>query len=392
MGIFRSIRGMVALEIVSADIPGMLAAVSELNIPVFSVRTKGELAIQIVIYRSDLRAVSALCGKRGEVLRVLSRKGVYWVLRGLLSRPLLLGGMAVLMLLTLFLPTRVLFVRVEGNASVPTRLILEAAEESGICFGASRLEVRSERMKNALLEALPQLQWAGVNTSGCTAVISVRERSAGEEAQEESGVSSIVAACDGLILSTTVTRGSGLCRPGQAVTKGQVLISGYTDLGLCIRATRAEGEIFARTRRTVSAMTPSTALQRGEETSATVKYSLILGKKRINLWKGSGIWEGSCGRMYEEYYITLPGGFRLPIAIVKETAVRFETSPVTVAPGSAEAMLGEFSEAYLRSQMISGTVESSELSFIQNAGVYVLEGEYLCTEMIGRQRQEKIGE
>jgi sporulation protein YqfD len=151
-------------------------------------------------------------------------------------------------LLTIFLPTRVLFIHVEGNSTVEERRILEAAQECGIRFGASRRQVRSEKMKNRLLEKVPELKWAGVNTSGCTAVISVREQPVQEQRTGYTGISSIVAACDGRITSCTVTKGNGLCAPGQVVQKGQLLISGYLDCGICIRVTGAEGEIFAETR------------------------------------------------------------------------------------------------------------------------------------------------
>ena len=393
MGIFRSMAGMLSVEIVSADIPAVLAAIAELNIPVFQAVTKGELTLQLHIRRQDWRRLSALCRRRGESLRILSRRGLYWSMKSLLKRPLLLIGTGLLVFLMLFLPTRVLFIRVEGNARIPAAKILEAAADSGICFGASRREVRSERMKNALLESVPELQWAGVNTYGCVAVISVRERAAEPASEQQSGgVSSIVAAWDGIILSATVTKGNCLCQPGQAVTRGQVLVSGYTDLGLTIQATQAEGEIFARTRREIRAVTPSQVLLRTTETDEAVKYSLIIGKKRINLWKGSGIWEGSCGRMYEEYYITLPGGFQLPIALAKETITSCETQPAAGDADAARERLAEFAENCLLSRMISGTIVSRELEFSEVSGLYVLEGEFLCSEMIGRTRQEKIGE
>ena len=50
---------------------------------------------------------------------------------------------------------------------------------------------------------------------------------------------------------------SALCAPGQAVSKGQVLISGYTDCGLCVLSQRAQGEVMAYTGRSFSALMPS---------------------------------------------------------------------------------------------------------------------------------------
>ena len=80
---------------------------------------------------------------------------------------------------------------------------------------------------------------------------------------------------DGFIVSATVTRGNFLCRVGQSVKAGQVLISGYTDCGICIQATRAEGEIYAQTSRDFAAVTPlsgrfgGSRLPSGENTASS---------------------------------------------------------------------------------------------------------------------------
>ena len=393
MGLIRSITGMVAVEMDSADIPALLSAIAELGIPVFHAEIKGELTLQLRIRREDWRGVRTLCRRRGERVRIRNRLGLYWELKGLLHRPVLLAGFAALVLLVLLLPRCVLFVRVEGNHRIPDARILEAAADSGIRFGATRREVRSERMKNALLDAVPQLQWAGVNTYGCLAVISVRERPAQEqELLESGGIGSIVAACDGLVLSATASRGTCLCRPGQAVARGEVLISGYTDLGLAIGATRAEGEIFAQTRRLLRAVTPLEARLRGDQQEKVVKFSLLIGKTRINFWKGSGICGGSCGRMYEEYYITLPGGFRLPIALIKETVTVSEIRTVPLDPTALQVSMERFGKDYMCRQMICGSIQGESMEYLEENGILMLKGEYLCTEMIGRFRQEKIGE
>ena len=163
--------------------------------------------------------------------------------------------------------------------------ILSAAEDCGIVFGASRRRVRSEKTKNALLSAIPQLQWAGVNTSGCVATISVRERTEAVQAEDSKFIQSIVAIRDGYVLSATVTEGTGLVIPGQSVQKGQILISGYTDCGICIRAEGAAGEVMAQTSRELEAVMPAKYDQRTQNREVRKHYSLLIGKKRIKLWK-----------------------------------------------------------------------------------------------------------
>ena len=391
MGLYRSLAGQLRMEITSADTPGFLDAMYKADIHVMDAEPEEELILRFTLRREDRKKVEALCEKRGDSLKCIGHRGLYWLGKRLLRRPVLLVGMALLVYLMVWIPTHVFFIQVEGNSGVPERFILEAAEKSGIRFGASRREVRSERMKNALLEAVPELQWAGVNTYGCVAVISVREKSIAEPSEQEKIVTSIVAASDGVILSATATAGSLLCQPGQAVVEGQVLISGYTDCGLSIQATRASGEIYARTMHMFTVIAPAEYMTRGDVGSKSIRYSLLIGKKRINLWKDSGISGATCGRMYDEYYITLPGGFQLPVALVKETVTEYECETVSRIPENAEAAMMEFAGDYLLTQLIAGNLETSHAAYSRKGAADVLEVTFLCTEMIGRQKAEEIG-
>lgn len=389
MDLWQSVMGQVELALTSADPERSLEAIRAQGIDLLDIRPDGELTLTFRIARKEESRLRQLCEKRGEILRLRKRRGLYWTLRGATKRPVLTLGLAGLLAATLYLPSRVLFLQVEGNTTVPSRKILEAAAEAGVRFGASRRQVRSEKLKNALLAAVPELQWAGVNTAGCVATISVREKLPAQPVQE-STLSSIVASRDGFVLSATVTRGTGLCAPGQTVKAGQTLISAYTDCGICIRATGAEGEVFAQTHRSLTVIRPLIWQEKGETTAAKRKISLCLGKKRIILWKDSGILGGSCGRMCSSYPLTLPGGFRLPVSLTVETHTDAVLTPMDAE--SAGEGLSEFARTYLQAQMVSGTIANYRESVTAADGVIRLTGEYVCTEMIGRVRQEQMGD
>lgn len=387
MAFWRSLGGMVRVVLTSADIPGALSAMDKQGIGVESAKAEEEMVLSFTIDRRDLQALQRLCESRGESLKVERKSGIFFPLRGLLRRPVLVLGMLGLLILSLWVPGRVFFVFVEGNEAVPSNLILEQASLCGIDFGASRREIRSEKVKNALLSQIPQLQWVGVNTQGCVAVISVRERSDTEKEENIPDVSSIVAARDGIIREMTVLHGNPLCTQGQAVKAGQVLISGYTDCGICIQAGRAEGEIYGETSRNFTALFPTEYAVRGDQTSETKKYSLIIGKKRINFSNSSGISGGECVKIYSEQYLTLPGGFRLPIAIAVEQCVTYETEVQTHA--DPESILLPFITDYLQSQMIAGQIRSSAQTATRLDGFYRIDGIYGCYEMIGITRPEE---
>lgn len=387
MDFWSSVTGMVQIELCSADPMGTVTALGKQGIFVYETEYVDALRLRFTIPRKQLKRLLQAAEKRGDTVKVLKHRGIYYTLIGLLKRPVLITGLLFVLIFSSWVPTRVFFVRVEGNTTVPQRMIVEKASACGIGFGASRREVRSEKMKNALLEAMPQLQWAGVNTYGCTAVITVRERTDVEPELQLPGVSSIVASRDAVIDSITVLEGNALCKPGQAVKAGQVLVSGYQDCGLCIRALTAKAEIFGLTERRSAAVFPTDYSVRGRLARQEKKYALIIGKKRINFFKGSGISGSTCAKIYGENYITLPGGFVLPIGVSVEMQADYDCQ---VKPQEAdEVWLREYLRSYLVSQMIAGRICDAAEVVSSAEGLTRIDGIYGCYEWICVSRPEE---
>lgn len=391
MKIWNLIPGSMLVEVTSAEPEVTLNTILQARIPISGVVQKSELTFQFSIRRQDLKLLESQVRRIDSKLIIVKWQGIYWRLKALWKRPVLLCLLVLLFTVTIFLPTRILFVRVEGNQNLPSRQILSAAEFSGIRFGASRKQVRSEKIKNALLSQLPQLQWAGVNTSGCTAVISVRERTE-EQKQRDIAFSNLVATQDGYILSQIILQGTPMFSTGESVIRGQVLISGYTDCGICLRAGRAEGEILAQTNREISAVTPAEKMLIREITDKKYKISLLIRKKRINLWKDSRISDAGCGRMYEEYFVSLPGGFQLPIALCIDQYLEYDVSASQLSDEDAYLQLQGFSDGYLLRQTVAGQILKKDQTLLTDGGCYRLESHYTCTEMIGKEQEEQIGD
>lgn len=392
LGFWDLLSGVYEVELTSSEPEKAISEINHAGIVMFQMQKHGDLICVFLILRKDYPKLFRICQKRGENLKIIHRSGVFYTGERVIKRTILLCGVLFFLVASVFLPTRVLNVVVEGNQRVESKKIYDAAEVCGIRFGATRREIRSEKVKNRLLSAVPELQWVGVNTYGCSAVINVRERTEADKIEGNNAVSNIVAARDGFVLSGTVTKGTSLFEEGQAVKAGQVLVSGYTDCGLCIRATRAEGDILAQTSRSLESVIPSNVMQKNNDGKVKRKFSLIFGKKRINLWKGSGISDRSCGRMYKEYYIKLPGDFLLPIAVCIETLTMYETVPIPMEQAQAEKVLTDFAEQYLIDQMVAGKILHKVQAVAQLDACYRLEGKYICTEMIGRIQQEQIGD
>lgn len=386
----RSPMQMVQITVTCADISALLFRLNMQGIGIYRVDRKDVLTASFFVRQGQYSGACKLIERTGGKIDHCVPASLLGLMKDVMRRPVLLIGCVLMLVLTLYLPTRVLFVTVSGNERIPTRQILEAAGESGISFGTARREIRSEKVKNRLLSALPELKWVGVNTTGCVAKISVRERTPLVTEDDLTPINNIVASYDGVIRQMTVISGNPVCRVGQAVTKGQLLVSGYSNCGRCIYWTRADAQIYAQTRHTLKLSTLITGLKRAAATGIKQKYGLIVGKKRINFFKGSGICDIICDRMYVEYPLVLPGGFELPVALTVQKEIDYETSTTKTQTQNMEAFLEETAQRYLESQMIAGQVKNGDYQILEEDGALRLIGAFVCDEMIGQIRNEEI--
>lgn len=377
------------IELIGADPLRVLRHANQVGIECEKVQIIDPLTVRFFIRRRDCKRMEHLAKRFDCRVRIKDSSRTSRLISRIIHRPVLLLGFLIIAILTLYLPGRILFVQVVGNVSIADREIIETASVCGIRFGASRKLIRSEKVKNALLEQLPRLQWLGVNTYGCTAVISVQEKESIVQQTDQASITSIVASRDGVIHSMTVSRGTAQCKPGQVVREGQLLVSGYSDCGICIYGTRSEAEIIADTQQHLTVVTPSVYAKRDCDETIDQKYAVVIGKKRINLYKGSGIYTPTCGKMYQEYNLTLPGGYQLPVTLIVETVMPSATGEMIRTKAQTEKVMRDFSVAYIKQRMIAGEIRSSICDWHRLKGIDSMSGTYVCREMIGRIRIEE---
>ena len=391
MSIVSSLSGIMVVEIVSADIAGTLEFLCKNQVHLWDISYQDQLTVRVRIYRHAWRKLNSLLTKHGSTVRFVSREGIYWQFCLLLTRPILAFSIVLFLFALICIPSRVFFVRVEGNSTVYSNKILETAANLGVRFGTSRRYVRSEAVKNGMLSAIDELEWVGVNTKGCMAVISVREHTSENKIAIPNNPCDVVAMRDGIVLSCDVTRGNPVCFPGQSVAAGQILISGTVDHGITVTSTAAEGEVFAATQREISVLSHAKTQRRTADCRSKTQFRLLIGKKLINFFKGSGISGGTCVKMYSKYVLTLPGGFELPLGLVRETIIDSELSEIIQEDHEIRKLLSDFASKHIRYQMIAGRILCTDEQFTHGDDVYQLTGIYACTEMIGRVQQDQIG-
>ena len=381
----------VRLEIIDPDPGKLLKKLTDTDVDLEEIEFLDLITVRITISYKNYRKLNDIINQHGSVCRVIYKQGIYWKMKMLLYRPILLLGCMLLFMLAILLPGRIIRIEVTGNHHVPTRYILQCAEASGIRVGCAARMLRSEKVKNQLLNAIPELQWVGINAKGCVATIQVEERNELPDTEMTSGIASIVAIRDGIISELVVHSGTALCTTGQPVQKGEILISGYSDQGLKVTSTAAKGEVFAYTRRELLLITPHPVAVRGEIIEEHTCYRLRIGKKVINFSNHSGIPDTICDKMYSEYYWSLPGGFDLPVSLIIENCRHYECAAISEDLNCQQWMEAD-AERYLTNQMIAGKILQTSTSVKVTNTHCRFSGVYFCHELIGKVRYEEIFE
>lgn len=202
-------------------------------------------------YRRLRRAARRGCVR----MRVQKRHGLIFRLRRFRLRFGLLIGAVLFFAVLEALSSRIWVINIVGNTTVPNTVIRETLEPLGIREGGTFDTVDLAELRLTALQRLPSLTWLTVNQSGSTVTVEVKERTP-TPPLPDTAPANLVAACDGVIVSVDVTAGQATVKPGDAVTRGDLLISGVMDSAVGPQLKRADGSVVARTTHTLTVTVP----------------------------------------------------------------------------------------------------------------------------------------
>lgn len=214
--------GLISVEIEGQKPEKMLNLMMSRGIFVQDVRMK-EQGMTLKIRTSALEAARAMAQENGWTFQILHRTGAPVVKKRLKRRMGLWIGLLVIVALLYTGTSFLWFIEVEGNQAVSAEEILRAARSCGFYVGVFQPRVNRLEVEQGILRNMPQLAYAEIKISGVKAKIRVVERVMALEGTEPCD---IVARCDGVVEEILLQEGQTVVQKGDAVTQGQVLISG----------------------------------------------------------------------------------------------------------------------------------------------------------------------
>ena len=376
-------KGEVVLRVESGFPERVLNVCAARQIPFWDLRWESPLAFTFTMTRRDFARLRGAAERLDCAIRVERRAGVPFFLRRFRRRYALVAGLGLGLLACFFGSFFIWDIEIEGNVTVREEEILRALERNGVSIGTFGYDIQSEQLRNRILLELPELIYIAVNVHGCRAHVQVRERLVGPASVDKRQPGNTVASRDALVTDIRPYDGKKLVLPGTMVQKGQLLISGVTDDEQAgTRFLRGMGEVYGRTWYTLDCKTTDTALEKRYTGEEHTRFALCWGERRVNLYLGGSPDLTGCDKTVTRTPLELPGGFPLPITVVRETYRVYEIAETPRAADSAKAAGRLMLEEYLLSGL-EGEVKGSIVTAEELDGVWQTRLQAECEEQIG---------
>lgn len=325
----------------ASSVPVLLNLLRENHLPFRAFAPTPEGGVTFLCSRRSAEYLRARCAGGEEVAfsELLGLPAV--ALRFLPRLGLILGGIcgAVLIFLSSTLIWRVECV---GNERVSYAEIVDLLAQNGVFVGARIDRLEPSVVETSVLLSSDRLSWISLTFDGTVARVQVIEAVI-PPGKEVLRPANLVAECDGQIEYLELYRGESVVRSGQAVRRGELLVSGISDSPtLGYRFTRAAGRVMARVEEEITVEVPFRSEEKVKTREQVSEITLHFFHFSIKLFKNSGNEEGVCDIINRERVISLPGGKILPVSVTQSVRVGYETVSRTLDEESAvrEAFAG----------------------------------------------------
>ncbi len=319
-----------------------------------SLSTKG---IESNIIISDFLKLPTVMKRSGIRIHILQKKGFPFRLYKNRKRAGIAMGIALMIIFLEIMSGYIWIIEVNGNKNVNESEIINACNDIGIRVGikSNSIEPKTDRQK--LLLKLDTLAWASLNIEGCRLTVNVSESKPKKD--DNSCICNLKAKEDGIIKRIDVTSGNCVVKKGDAVKKGDVLVSGVLEKADKTEFLHSQGVVIA-TVKSVEIVEDSFSVSEIFETGKKleksvleiygIKLPLYLGKEKNEYISKNKIYEA---KLF---------GQKIPLKLYKKKFVFIKKETIKLNEiALAERLHKKLDEKLKKSGIENYTIEKEDL-------------------------------
>lgn len=383
MRFFDYVRGLYTVETERCCAHRLLSLLTGGNIPFKDVRCR-EGTLSFSVRPADIGRVR-LAAERLRI-EIKTQRGGFPRLLYKYRRRMGIPIGALLCAVSLFVSSNYVWdINIVGNEEIPTEVIMDQLAEQGLYYGAKIKSLDKYGICGRVVLENEKISWLSINMRGTVATVELRETKP-PHTEEINSPSNIVASLDGQIVSVKAEGGRGVCKSGDIVKKGDILISGIMDSKTFgYRAVRARGSVLARVTKEFSTVVSRKSIEKIYSGREKTRRSIKIFSKSIILFKNTNTSFEKYDTIKEEKRLTV-FGVELPVFVYTEIDREYEEREIYLDDdGCYSAALSKLESSL--AELEGDTVLSRSESALSDSESYVLKITVECITDIADERK-----
>lgn len=329
------------------------------------------------VQAAEYRSLCKIARRLGLKMRIEKKHGIYFTLKRHRDKIGFAAGAIFAAAVVLFLNLFVWEINISGNKAVSSEEIMATLANSGLKTGTLRTAHDARKIEWNIMNDNKEIAWATVNIQGCCVNVVVSEtRREAEMKYDDDKPVSIIAAKYGVIRKMDVFDGQGVVKVGDAVMKGDLLVSAtFEDRHGKLTLKHSRARVMAETDYEITVEFP---LEQVIETTGGVKKSVkgieIMGLS-IPLGSSRGCEELPAEKEEKELYFLW---IRLPVKEISTKYYAVKRNTITYTAEQAKGGAFQLLEQKEAEEMSNMEIISRKTEEKIANGKYIIRASYDC--------------
>ena len=381
MFILKAVRWIVSYITISAEgafAERFLNLLGREGIPVWNIRRRDAAALTMCVRADDFKRIKNIAKRASVRVRITDRAGLRFLMFRHRKRKAFAVSAALFFALVCFLSTLIWGVELEGAEFTDRAALMESLEDAGLHAGAKKSGLDIPKIENEVLNAHDDIAWIGINIRGTKAYVKAEPRTLPPDIHDDHAAANIVSACDAVVEAMTVYEGEAAVKPGEAVTKGQLLVGGVVDMEEGgSRFLHSEAEVWGRVWIDVHKSCPLYEDKKVYTGRRMTKRAVKAAGVKINLFINGSIPYDKYDKIIRENIIRF-GAFTLPARMLSADIREYDYCPERLSEAGARKRLELLCFLELKSLYPDAAVMGRDIKFTNAGDSYIMDAEYEC--------------
>lgn len=389
VNLFRLLIGYVKFEFTGGFIEGFLNSCYSMNYNIKNIKTN-ENGFSAQTDIKTYMQLHKIAYKQGGKVKIIKRKGLPFLLAPLKNRWGVFSGAAFFVLFISFMGGFIWNITVTGNNRVTDARIVDYLAKNGFETGARWSDTDKENLECSVMAEFDDISWISINKMGSLALVEINETVKKPSVIDSSKITNVTASKDGVIMHITALGGWPAVKAGDAVTAGDLLISGINESEVDEKNhfAHAHGTVLAKVNSEIELNISREQKEKIYTYSKEYKSFYFFGLEIPLYLKKDG---GEAEISREKSYFLL-NSFRLPIGIITEYDNYYEIESKTLSDSELEELAKSELEKRKAEELSDSEILSEDVKLDTGESGCLIKGSYCFIEDIAQEKEILIDE